>query len=360
MKRWLMQTVGLLYCFAVFGQQMKPVQENVGKLQISIDPRIELINIVQTLSTYPFIDRESSHSKKAQAYFKEAATLDAVTFTDELHKKGFGFDVPLLFMLHLSAVPELKKVFVYPDRLVEKARGEHNLERYRVALAEFARQSDFYTFWEQNQEFYKKTVRKTASYLETIDYVKALEEYYNETQGGYHLVLNPVSENFNYGPKMPSSSGEFEIYGIVALDESEDGIPYLNNADMENLLWHEFSHSFVNPLSDKYLDKVMVNESLHEPIKKEMKTQGYGSWLTCVNEHIVRAATIRIIAINSKLEHAQELLKEELSKGFVYIEPLIEALKRYEMKRDSEGITFTDFYPELLSVFDQLREKGIE
>jgi hypothetical protein len=122
------------------------------------------------------------------------------------------------------------------------------------------------------------------------------------------------------------------------------------------LVWHEFGHSFVNPLSEKYTERVKDLEQLFEPIKNRMTELAYGEWGTCVNEHIVRSIHIRLYALNSDEEKAERVLNYEVRDGFIYIEPIIEKLKEFEKQRDEKNITFSDFYPELLNLLDSLQK----
>ena len=50
---------------------------------------------------------------------------------------------------------------------------------------------------------------------------------------------------------------------------------------------------------------------------------------------------------------AESLIGYEERQYFGYIRPLVEKLREYEVLRDSEGITFADYVPELLKVFNE-------
>jgi hypothetical protein len=87
-----------------------------------------------------------------------------------------------------------------------------------------------------------------------------------------------------------------------------------------------------------------------------MEKRAYNNWITCVNEHIIRAINIRLNGLYLDVEKSKKLLHEELRRNrFIYIEPLIEKLKEFEKQRDENHITFSDFYPELLILFDSLQ-----
>ena len=43
-----------------------------------------------------------------------------------------------------------------------------------------------------------------------------------------------------------------------------------------------------------------------------------------------------------------DVVRDELQKGFVYIEHIIEMLREYEKVRDTHGTTFAQYFPTLL------------
>jgi hypothetical protein len=99
-----------------------------------------------------------------------------------------------------------------------------------------------------------------------------------------------------------------------------------------------------------------MNE-LFEPIKKDMEKLAYGDWNTCVKEHVIRAVNIRLNELHLGSLRSWFFLKIELKRGFIYIEPLIEKLKEFEIQRDKNNITFLEFYPELLNVLESLQKE---
>jgi hypothetical protein len=139
----------------------------------------------------------------------------------------------------------------------------------------------------------------------------------------------------------------------------EDGIPVFGTAgNFRHTAWHEFSHSFVNPATERFGEQVGEFESLFEPIRDEMELQAYGEWETCVNEHIVRAVTSRLTSRELGEDQGAAALMNEKRLGFYYVEALSERLERYERERETYA-TFVDFYPELLAVFRELSERDL-
>lgn len=348
--------------YLVRGAPIQPVERFVGKLHISIDPRMELLSTVQLLSNYPVVNRKLPYSKEILQYFESFPSQKAVTMTDSLTQKyGFGFEAPVIFMLYLSQLPELEPQILLPDYLMardylmsQSGQGD-NLEQYREAIKQFAKTSDFETFWNSKTLFYNDVLDMTIAEIGKNDFVKQLEDYYNETQESYNIIIAPSFKG-GYGPKIAGNDGKDNVYACLQTTNMKGNIPYLNEERLCFFVWHEFGHSFVNPVTEKYADRVAACGKMFDPIKQGMKRQAYGDWETCVNEHIVRAVHVRLAEQYLGSKQSKKILNRELRNNFIYIEPLVEKLKDFEIQRDESNITFSEFYPELLNTFDSLLE----
>jgi hypothetical protein len=335
-------------------QKLESVSQNVGKLKIMVDPRVELLCAVQSISGYPFIDRTNSYTREMMQFFRNDTASEAVKLTTRLAgETGFVHDAPLDLILRLSEVPELKQTGTFTSRTIERAGNAKNLEKYRLALKQFATESSFISFWNSKIPFYEKMVQFTADDLAGSDPVKTINAYYNESKKSYTVILSPSLAG-GYGMRVNDRRGRTDIYGCLNTDRSKEGIPFYSKEGLTNYLYHEFSHSFVNPLTDNYPQVITATENLLLPIREEMDSYSYGRWITCINEHIVRAVHIRILCSIGEGKAAEALLEMEKSRRFAYIEPILNKLKQFEQERDAENITFTRFYPELMAVFDSL------
>ena len=359
-KSYRLLSIILLFClgqFLVNGATIKPIERKIGKLNISIDPRLELLAAVNLLSSNTDLaNRNSPYSKDIINFFESFPAQDAVKLTKSLKQNyGFSYDAPVTFMLCLSQPPELTQKIEFSDYLLEGSGKGDNLEQYREAIKQFAEVSDFERFWNSKIPFYNQILDMTIAEIGEKDIIKALEDYYNETQGSYNIIITPAFYG-GKGSNIPKSDGKKDIYACISTTNMKDNIPYL---DLDNLLyyvWHEFGHSFVNPVTEKYADKVASSKKLFEPIKDNMSKQTYGIWETCVNEHIIRAIHVRLAELNLGAQQSKALLDNELKHGFIYIEPLVEKLKDFENQRNKNNITFSEYCPELLNVLDSLQK----
>lgn len=334
---------------------VQPIERSIGKLNISIDPRMELLATVQLLSNYPIVDRSLPYSRDILIFFESFSSHEAVAMTDSLaFVHGFGFDAPVTFMLHLSQPPELRTHTPISERTIRRSGSKDNLEQYRKSIKDFFEISNFETFWNSKISFYNQILDLTTANIE-IDFVKTLETYLNETQASYNIILAPAFRG-GFGPQIPNTDGKYNIYAVLSVPLMKEGIPYLSKESLLHYVWHEFGHSFVNPLAVKYADRVYALSSLFEPIKDVMARQAYRRWETVLNEHIIRAINVRLMYLHFGFEKSNAVLADELERGFIYIEPLIEKLKIFENEREESDITFSQFYPKLLSVLDNIQK----
>lgn len=357
-----MKKLTVLFCFLLVicgcrEHTIEPIEQKVGKLNISIDPRMELLTVIQFLADYPHINKTGSYSESIKSFFKSDTSYEAVKLTGYLLEKyGFAYDAPVSLMLNLSAVPELKQKAELSDYLLYRTGGDKEiLEEYGRAIKDFAERSDFERFWDSNKDIYSKCVELTVSELDGYDLVKDIEDYFNETQNSYNIIIAPLFRG-GYGPRILAANGKYDIFSCNHATNEKDGIPYLSRLNLSYYVWHEFSHSFVNPLTSKYYDEVAKTEILFEPIREHMANMAYTDWHICVNEHIIRAVNLRLFEkhISTSESEYEKMLYRELSEKFIYIVPIIEKLKEYEKLRDTDNITFSDFYPSILNLFDSL------
>ena len=355
MRRIIIAIISLMTIVCSCSQTINPIEQKIGKLHISVDPRIELLNTIQILSDYEYINRNSFYSNEISDYFKAYSTHSAVIMTKRLEKNNnFTYAAPVQFMLDLSALPELKQHTSYSKDLVKRTDGKETLDNYRTSIIQFAKESDFEKFWKLKEVFYNKILELTISEMAGVDLVKIVEDYFNEEQNSYNIIISTLSTR-SYSYRIAVSNDKYDVYSCNVPRDYKDDIPYIKKEVLLRNASHEFGHSFVDYLTAKYEKRVSESELLYKPIRITMEQQGNGTWSSCVNEHIVRAINIRIHELNWGEAFSKRMLKEEKANQYIYIEPVLNKLKEFESARIKSNITFSDFYPKLLDLFDSLK-----
>lgn len=194
--------------------------------------------------------------------------------------------------------------------------------------------------------------------VESLNYIGALEEYYGTKRRTYTLALVPLLQDIGFASYFDSADGSQDIYGVIGSGSVKDGLPSFDSEDgtLAKLVWHEFSHPFVNPLTEKHRGLVAKYSSLFEPVAERMKSNAYGDWQTVVNESVIRAITCRLTYRVIGPQAGKKALQREKDDGFIYVEALYERLKEYESQRNKYRV-FEDFYPRLLEAFEDVPKR---
>jgi hypothetical protein len=339
-------------------------RESPREINITVDPRIELLAAVQILGGYGemtgLITRyDFEYKQEIIEYFDPYKRHPAVAHFKQLASAGFAFDAPAAAMLYLSNPPELEVIRPFSEYLISRAWGEDNLMKLVNSLRDFAIKTDFMTFFNNHRETYDHIVGEVKATMTGSDYIATLEDYYGVRQNSYNIILAPLFHHGGFGPRLTREDGTYDIYNICGPVGAEGGYPIFGSAeDFKYLAWHEFSHSFINPLTDKFLDDVNQYKELYKPLAERMTEMAYPDWKHCVYEHLVRAANVRFSYLEDGEKAGRKSLREEKNDGFAYVELIAERLKEYEDNRDMYP-TLEDFYPRIIDLFKELSEMNL-
>lgn len=324
-------------------------------VQVRVDPRIELLAAVQVLADYQskgLLTRfDFPYQQRFVAHFEPHREHRAVEMFRRMSSQGFAYDAPVSAVLHLSNPPELKAIWPFDEDTQRRAGGAEQLDEFVSELRDFCRVSNFVEFYSNEQPFHDAVAKASAMNLKGVD-VGVLEDYYGVKQHSYTIVTAPMFSPGGYGPRVPRANGSFDVYSVIGPGSVEDDLPSFGTPEsFRYLVWHEFSHSFVNPAVDQHAEDVETYADLMKPIHSAMKSMAYPEWRICMYEHCVRAVTSRLAAREIGQEAYRNAVKYEKQRSFIYIEPLCKRLVEYEKQRDKYP-TFESFFPELLAGLD--------
>jgi len=219
----------------------------------------------------------------------------------------------------------------------------------------------FENFWKENIDFYRRVKENAEKYIDLNKIINIIEDYFGLKKDKYFVVLLTLSK-FSYGH---SINGK-EVYAFIQPTKiSEEGLPEYRSWDT---IIHEFSHSFVNPLTDEFESKFKNTDKLLKCAESKMKglfsrllsflsksirEEAFRDWKTFVNEHVVTAIVLRIAEQlgyidSNKLE--KFLLFYE-KRGLVYIKPIYKTLLNYDRVKYS---SFREFYSKIVKVFNSI------
>lgn len=345
---------------------LNPVSVKVNSLSIAVDPRMELLSIVQYLSSYGkthpgLVTRnEYAYRKDVDQWFSRYKGHAVIKMFDNMSSKGFSYDAPPTAVLYLNADLSINKGLLKNAYLLKRAGGNEQMVRFADAMRAFAVASGFAKFYNNHIPFYTQIAEETSRNVENTDAIKVLEEYYGEKKSSYTVVISPLFGKHSYGPQIELTKGNKEVYCIMGPSQDHDGIPTFSSTGFfHQLQWHEFGHSFVNPLSDEHTTLLNKYSNLYSPLEEKMTRIAYGNWSTVVDESIIRAVTTRLAYRLDGSDAGDKELYAHKSGGFVFTSALVKKLEEYEQNRTTYP-TFASFYPELMKTFDEFSPTSVK
>jgi hypothetical protein len=139
------------------------------------------------------------------------------------------------------------------------------------------------------------------------------------------------------------------VFDTMGPQKIIDGVPFFGDgAYLTYLTRHEFSHPFVNPLTERHWDLVKDSAVRYDSIPERARRNVCGDWQECINEFTVRAITVHVAFLESEAA-GRRAYEREKANGVSYLDPLLAALREYAGHR-SQYPTFGLFYPKLLEV----------
>ncbi|MFC1551905.1 DUF4932 domain-containing protein [Candidatus Latescibacterota bacterium] len=338
--------------------QFKEYKYEINGVEISIDPRIEFWNVMNFIAGNPNINTtEMDYKLEIIQYFNKYKNHSFREYFRTNFMKFFpSIDEPYNLLLSLN------NDFTFRENLINNSwENVPEIETLLQVMRTFLADTDFVTFFNNQGAFYKLVLNDTVFTLNDFNEKRRMLDYYgikNANEHKFCLILSSLGFG-NFGQGITTTTHE-EHYAIISPNCGNGSIPFFDNVQALALIWHEFGHSFTNPLVDKYWDDFENISYLHEPIEQSMKGQAYHEWRSVVYEHLVRAATCRLGALKYSEDYAEvNLNRIEMGRKFIYTVPIISTLKEYEQNRDRYP-TLDSYMPNIIKTMKGVNKDSIE
>jgi hypothetical protein len=338
---------------------MPPAVEKMhNNINVLVHPQVELISIVQTIGGYPrlfpFLMSEQGfpYIFQVMEHFRPFAGHAVVQMFDRLSAQPskLNFSAPSNIMLYTDANLQVRNDIVLDDFVISRIEGMDSLQVFLDLLRDFAITSGFNEFFRAYEDFYKSIIGQTIETLGDFNYIEELESFYGHSQQSYNIILVALYNSVGFGNSNLFQNGKREIFSTLGSGRLRDGLPcFGNERHLKYMTRHEFSHPFVNPITEQYQDEVIAFEANFENLPKRVHQIVCGEWEECINEFVIRAITTWL-AKQECPELGEWAYNYELNRGVVYLDELLEKIQFYQANRDQYP-TLNDFYPRLLEVF---------
>ena len=333
-------------------------------LRVEVDQRVELMSIIFRLAGNSEYNQAKldSYAKDVEKQFWIFRLHPAVRLARKLRQdRGISYDACMSMAVHIIDTQSCQERIPFeprPESLDSRWTTE-NAREFLAATRQFVKDSNFNDFFAAHKSLYETAQSRLEDYLKKNAHMEWFDEYFGaRPEANFTIFLGLLNGPSNYGATFCTPDGKEELYCILGIWKTDNkGLPVFDDSVMETVV-HEFCHSYANPFTAKYKTELNKYSKLFEPVADRMSAQAYGSWQTCVNEHIVRALTTRYAYLKVNKEAGDNSLKSEKQRSFFYVPALCESLKNYEKTRDKYR-TFADFYPELIKVFEDLSQQDL-
>jgi len=328
------------------------------RLRVTTSPNVELMLVVAMLaaptpSPGHYGTLEHPIAQAARNWFAPYLDHPAVAavrrffYGENEFGSGFSCDAVTSFILRRSGPPGLAARYPYAKSVLACADSDIKaLDLLIEQLRHFYNSSRFESFREEHAGAYQKNEVQISNYIEAgwagEDVIGTMESYFGEARKAYILLPTPMERPAGGTLEV---MGDEDSYILACLDSTVDKEWVLH------LLYHEFGHSFVNPLAEQHDDLVKQYAGLYPALKDAMRPWGYVNWTIALNEHILRAQNCRLRRRLLGDAAAEAQLVQEETQGFSYIRALESKLAEYEARRD-EYPALADFYPLLVTALD--------
>jgi hypothetical protein len=364
MKRNVLLLFYLLISIMIFGQNTKNANQDLSVFfpQPKIDKRTELLSIVFRLAgNWEYNSNDFKvYTQDIHEYFDKFKDHPIISFASKLRmENGVSYDAVMSMAFHIGQPPLFTPIVEFNDDIPERRWGKDNAMKFIELLQDFYKVTDFEKFYNEHAELY------TIAEENFLPVYKALKiDWYNQyyglmPNGSFNVIICLGNGGSNYGGKVvfeDSSEDAFAIMGTWSIDSTDK--PFYKTPNYLPTLIHEFNHSYVNPLIDKFSNQLENSgKIIYSPLENIMRRQAYGNWKTMICESVVRASVIRYMLKYDSYNAAKGQMISEIGNGFYWMQGLVNILYEYEHNR-TKYPTLESFMPQIIQFYDKIAKES--
>ena len=325
-------------------------QSSYATLSVQVDERSELLSIVCRLAGYrEYVNNNvKSYTDDIDSYFAPYATLPLIDYAKEIRQtNSIAYDAVAKLIPFMEI--KNKKILFTQNAFkaiseIDSRWSEDILSKYSILLNDFYQKSNFNRFFSKHSTLYETTETRFNEAVTNLLNLSWFNDMFGAVNTNFHIVLSLCNGRCNYGP----SDGKFDYYAIIGVSLVDSlGIPFFEyNNDKLSLVIHEFSHSYCNPLCEKYTDEMLpVFDALFPYLAKPLSKGAYGSSKTLMCENLTRLATLLYLGDNNMISAFNTRTDEQ--SGFPWMGDLYFFYSNYRNNRDIYP-DFESFIPEYI------------
>lgn len=319
-----------------------------NRLTPIVDERAELLGVVFRLANADEYVNNTlpNYSKEIDAYFANFKNHDVVKFAQQVRaKRGVSYDAVMSMAINIDITDSIRFLPNASIDNLDSRWGVKNAKIFLEFLNRFYRESNFHQFYQNHSELYSIAIDRFNYLLKKMD-IPWFDNFYGvKTNGAFNIILSLTNWG-NYGPKITYNDGHENLYAIMGVSEVDSiGNPIFSESVFE-IIVHEFSHSFCNPLVDEHYSLLWREaRRLYKENSELFNEQAYSDSKTVMYEMLVRACVIKYFQYKNESEKfINRLITYEKGNGFLWIDKLVSWLDIYLENKDKYP-TLNSFIP---------------
>ena len=320
-------------------------------MEILVDKRVELLAVIQTMTQYwdnlalKYFNKKlfkCKYKEDVDKYFNKYKNHETVILYGELCNNVQDFSAFINLVLCYSNPPNFDNIANIENNINSLIKQNIPYKDFINGIKRFYEDTNFEYFFESNKSEYEELINDYMNKNNLKEYVNIVDNYLGSNTKNYTIAISALLMG-NFGIKILTNENTTYNYSVISpFDYKENKYIFGSKFSILELLWHEISHLTINELTKNYIDQFDISCKI---ISNDFIKHFYTDIETIVNEYIIRAITIRLLEINYGEKTVENLIKDNIQKGFTEIE----SVKNYISKNCEKDNKFIkEGYKELM------------
>ena len=310
------------------------------KAQAGTSRAFECAAVIAHYAGFPEYNDSNTDFSLYDSYFiplsKNKAFLDAVSYFNSLHNRGFSYDAVANIATYLNSDCQSYRTDIQTVKANIQSRCGDPVKFLEV-ISTFYTETSFDDFYQSMIPIYEESLQAILANIQVINIAfDAYEKYYRTSLNPVFISVTPLVGPSNYGVSF--NDGQKEYY------EPKYCAGYFD----ANLLIHELSHPMSNPVVYRIVKnkKIMklVNKSFKGTKKQIMQQQAYTNSETYLIELFNRANTLNILKAFGNDAYIYSGIFQDKLRRFDEIDQVTQLLDKYRL---GNYVSLEEFRPEL-------------
>jgi len=329
-------------------------------VHIQVIPELELFQVICYLSgIYPGITSlDFKYKSDIKEYFGKHKNHPAVTITKNIIRHHYSHNLIKVYILNDRYREDVSHIDLLRidglDGLNDTREAKlQEIDSLRTACKQFADDVNFAEFFNARRPYFLKKINEVKDALDGLSIIEPREAFWGTKKDKYRIVI-VLLENDLHSCCFENDGLCHSIF-LLTPKFAIDGDAKFGNADSSNLSegkmsardyiyfgsGHEFGHSFLNPLTRDFKDRI-------DEISFDFQKSGQPTKVDFLNESVLRTYTAYEFVKQGRADIGNMVVQAERMNGYLYNDKILKLLQYYDANR---GLfkKFEDFLPYLLS-----------